>query len=90
MVETQIAAAKVRGASENQLTDIQLEVLIAVAQGLSSAEIAANRGVSVKAIEGVISKTHSVLGIKSSKSLNLRVQLARAYFQLTGKMPPNA
>lgn len=84
------AAAKARGASENQLTDIQLEVLIAVAQGLSSAEIAANRGVSVKAIEGVISKTHSVLGIKSSKSLNLRVQLARAYFQLTGKMPPNA
>ncbi len=84
------APAKIRTASENKLTDIQLEVLIAVAQGLSSAEIAANRGVSVKAIEGIISKTHSALGIKSSKSLNLRVQLARAYFQLTGKMPPNA
>ena len=84
------APAKIHLTSENKLTDVQLEVLIAVAQGLSSAEIAANRGVSIKAIEGIISKTHSALGIKSSKSLNLRVQLARAYFQLTGKMPPNA
>jgi DNA-binding NarL/FixJ family response regulator len=74
----------------SKLTDVQLEVLIAVAQGLSSSEIAANRGVSVKAVEAIIAKTHSVLGIKNTKSLNLRVQLARAYFQLTGKMPPNA
>ena len=84
------AAAKPRKATDNKLTDIQLEVLIAVAQGLSSAEIAAQRGVSVKAIEGIIAKTHTALGINKSKSINLRVQLARAYFQLTGKMPPNA
>ncbi len=84
------APAKPRKATDNKLTDIQLEVLIAVAQGLSSAEIAAQRGVSVKAIEGIIAKTHTILGINKSKSINLRVQLARAYFQLTGKMPPNA
>ena len=84
------ATAKVRKTTENKLTDIQLEVLIAVAQGLSSAEIATNRGVSVKAIEGIIAKTHTALGINKSKSINLRVQLARTYFQLTGKMPPNA
>lgn len=84
------AAAKVRMAEDHKLTDVQLEVLIAVAQGLSSAEIAINRGVSVKAIEGIIAKTHTALGISKSKSINLRVQLARAYFQLTGKMPPNA
>jgi DNA-binding NarL/FixJ family response regulator len=84
------AAAKARKATDNKLTDVQLEVLIAVAQGLSSTEIATNRGVSVKAIEGIIAKTHSALGISKSKSINQRVQLARAYFQLTGKTPPNA
>lgn len=83
------AAVKQRKASDHKLTDVQLEVLIAVAQGLSSAEIAANRGVSVKAIEAIIAKTHSALGISKSKSINQRVQLARTYFQLTGKMPPN-
>jgi DNA-binding NarL/FixJ family response regulator len=84
------AAPKPRKASDHKLTDVQLEVLIAVAQGLSSTEIAASRGVSVKAIEGIIAKTHSALGISKSKSINQRVQLARAYFQLTGKTPPNA
>jgi DNA-binding NarL/FixJ family response regulator len=84
------AAPKPRKASDHKLTDVQLEVLIAVAQGLSSTEIAASRGVSIKAIEGIIAKTHSALGISKSKSINQRVQLARAYFQLTGKTPPNA
>lgn len=72
------------------LTDSQLEVLIAVAQGLSSAEIAVIRGVTVKAVEGMIAKIHSSLGIAKSKSLNQRVQLARAYFQLSGRKPPGA
>jgi DNA-binding NarL/FixJ family response regulator len=84
------APAKLRKATDHKLTDVQLEVLIAVAQGLSSAEIATNRGVSVKAIEGIIAKTHIALGINKSKSINLRVQLARAYFELTGTVPPNA
>jgi DNA-binding NarL/FixJ family response regulator len=84
------APAKLRKVNDHRLTDVQLEVLIGVAQGLSSAEIATNRGVSVKAIEGIIAKTHVALGINKSKSINLRVQLARSYFELTGKMPPNA
>lgn len=85
-----LSPTKLRTVNDHKLTDIQLEVLISVAQGLSSSEIAANRGVSVKAIEAIISKTHAALGISKSKSTNLRVQLARTYFQLTGKMPPNA
>lgn len=84
-----LSPTKLRTVNDHKLTDIQLEVLISVAQGLSSSEIAANRGVSVKAIEAIISKTHAALGISKSKSTNLRVQLARTYFQLTGKMPPN-
>jgi DNA-binding NarL/FixJ family response regulator len=85
-----LSPTKLRTVNDHKLTDIQLEVLISVAQGLSSSEIASNRGVSVKAIEAIISKTHAALGIRKSKSTNLRVQLARTYFQLTGKMPPNA
>lgn len=72
----------------NPLTNTQIEVLRAVAQGLSSSEIAEKRGVSVKAVESQISKIHKALGIAKSKKMNQRVQLVRAYFQLSGKKPP--
>ena len=85
-----LLANKKKKSLASPLTDSQLEVLIAVARGLSSAEIAANREVSVKAIEGMISKIHSTLGMTRSKSVNQRVQLARSYFQLSGKNPPGA
>ncbi len=76
--------------SNNVLTDTQLEVLKLVASGLSSAEIAERRSVSIKSIDGIISKIYKALNLKKSKSLNQRVQLARAYFQLSGKQPPGA
>ena len=79
-----------RKAKNQVLTDTQLEVLKMVAEGLSSHEIAERRGVSVKSIEGIISKIHSALNLEKSKSLNQRVQLARAYFNLSGKKPPGA
>lgn len=73
---------------EDLLTSAQLEVLKMVAMGLSSTEIAAQREVSVKAIEGMISKIYQELELTRDKSLNPRVQLARAYMKLTGKTPP--
>jgi len=72
------------------LTSTQLEVLKSLADGLSSNEIAAQRGVSVKAIEGLIAKIQKIVGIGKSKSFNQRVQLTRAYFMLSGKKPPGA
>jgi DNA-binding NarL/FixJ family response regulator len=72
------------------LTSNQLEVLKLIAQGLSTEEIASNRGVSAKAIESSIAKIQKVAGFKKSKSLNQRVQLARFYFLLSGKKPPGA
>lgn len=72
------------------LTSIQLEVLKSLADGLSSAEIASQRGVSVKAIESSIAKIQKVVGVGKSKSFNQRVQLTRAYFMLSGKKPPGA
>jgi DNA-binding NarL/FixJ family response regulator len=72
------------------LTSNQIEVLKLIAQGLSTEEIASNRGVSAKAIESSIAKIQKVAGFKKSKSLNQRVQLARFYFLLSGKKPPGA
>jgi DNA-binding NarL/FixJ family response regulator len=83
-----LAATPARKGSKSKLTDVQLEVLISVAEGLSTVEIAARRDVSPKAIEAIIAKTHKTLGITKSKSLNQRVQLARSYFAMTGKKPP--
>jgi DNA-binding NarL/FixJ family response regulator len=73
---------------KSPLTQIQLEVLKMVSEGLSTSEIAERRGVSPKAIEGIISKIHDVLKIGRDKSQNQRVQLTRAYFRLSGKKPP--
>jgi len=72
------------------LTSIQLEVLKSLAGGLSTSEIAAQRGVSVKAVESSIAKIQAAVGVGKSKSFNQRVQLTRAYFMLSGKKPPGA
>ena len=70
------------------LTENQLVVLQAVADGLTTKEIAKRLGVSEKAIEGTITRIHAVLELPKSDALNSRVQLARAYFELAGKKPP--
>jgi DNA-binding NarL/FixJ family response regulator len=77
-----------RFAEKSPLTVVQLEVLRMVSEGLSSLEISGRRHVSVKAIEGIISKIHAILGLEKTKSQNQRVQLARAYFKLSGRKPP--
>jgi len=74
----------------NPLTNNQLEVLKLVAEGLSSAEIAEIRKISVKAVEGTISKIQKILNVSRSRSFNQRVQLARLYFTMSGKKPPGA
>jgi DNA-binding NarL/FixJ family response regulator len=70
------------------LTENQLAVLQSVALGLTTKEIANKLAISEKAVEGTITRLHSTLGLTKSKSMNPRVQLARAYFELAGKKPP--
>jgi DNA-binding NarL/FixJ family response regulator len=74
--------------AEGSLTDRQIEVLKLVADGMSTIQISQKLGVSEKAVEASISRLNSSLGISKSDSKNLRVQLVRAYFTLTGKKPP--
>ena len=76
--------------SRSHLTENQIEVLKFLSEGLATSEIAARQGVSEKAVEATITRLHNILGLEKSKKLNPRVQLARAYFALSGKKPPGA
>ena len=66
------------------LSDIQIETLRLVAQGLSNAEIAKRRFIKEKSVELTISRMAKSLGIESNISANQRVHIARVYFRAIG------
>lgn len=68
------------------LTDTQIEVLLAVGDGITTAQIAAQRGVSVSAIEQTITRICQGLGIAKDPALNQRVQLVQALNRLRGQV----
>jgi DNA-binding NarL/FixJ family response regulator len=76
--------------NRSHLTELQIEVLKYLTDGLTTAEIAKRQGVSDKAVEATIARLHNILGLEKNKKLNPRIQLARAYFALSGKKPPGA
>ena len=67
------------------LTNMQIEVWKSVAAGLSSSEIAAQRGISEKAVEATIARIYAFLEMKRTPSTNPRVLLANAFAKLSGK-----
>jgi len=67
-----------------QLTDVQIETLRLVAQGLSNAEIASQRFVNEKSIEQTISRVAKSLHIKAEPNTNQRIHMARVYFRAVG------
>lgn len=66
------------------LTRKQLAVLALVAAGKSNAQVAAGRGVSVKAIEDTISRAANAMGIDTQEEGNMRVAAVRRYLAATG------
>lgn len=70
------------------LTRKQIAVLSLVAAGKSNAQIAEDRGVSVKAIEDTISRAAQALGIDTQEEGNLRVAAARRFLAATGGANP--
>ncbi len=68
----------------SQLTDLQIETLRLVADGLTNAEISRMRFVSEKAIEQIVSRIALVLNVQPDRSKNLRVQLVGEYFKWIG------
>lgn len=69
----------------HNLTQVQIETLRMVAQGLSNAEIAVQRFVSEKSIEQTVSKIAKAFGIPNATNQNQRVHLARIFFRLAGQ-----
>ena len=68
----------------SQLTDLQIETLRLVADGLTNAEISRMRFVSEKAIEQIVSRIALVLNVQPDRSKNLSVQLVGEYFKWIG------
>ena len=66
------------------LTRKQVDVLRLIAQGLTNADIAQRRGVSVKAVEDTVGRICAVLGLEAGANVNLRVSAARRYLEATG------
>jgi DNA-binding NarL/FixJ family response regulator len=68
----------------SHLTDVQIETLRLVADGLTNAEISRVRFVSEKAVEQIVSRIAQVLNVQPDRSKNLRVQLVGEYFKWIG------
>ncbi|CAN1513359.1 CitB Response regulator containing a CheY-like receiver domain and an HTH DNA-binding domain [Microbacteriaceae bacterium] len=66
------------------LTNVQVETLKLVAEGLSNSEIAIQRSVSQKSIEQTIARVAKALGITPDSKSNQRVHIARVYFRSIG------
>lgn len=77
-----------RGAPDRlpPLSDSQFEVLRLVAEGRSTRSIAAERDVSVKAVEQMVKRLSEILGVPRDDSANHHVLLARTYLELAGKL----
>ena len=67
------------------LTDMQMEVLLLIGEGATTAEIAARRGVSTGAVEQTIARICDRLGIPRNAPGNQRVQLVQALHRLRGQ-----
>lgn len=69
----------------DQLSPRQSEVLRLVAAGMSNAEIAASREMSVRGVEASIRRIFEALGIRADDpSINARVAAARIYIRYAG------
>lgn len=79
------ASTKFKASSSmNTLTDVQIEVLRLLADGLSNSEIAKRRVVSEKSIEVTISRIAKSLDLSKDSTRNQRVHMAKAYFAALG------
>jgi len=61
-----------------------VEVMRMVAEGLSNAEIARRRGVTVKAVDKTVGKLYERFDIPADDSVNRRASLVRTYLTLVG------
>ena len=68
----------------NSFTDVQIETLRLLAQGLSNAEIGRTRFVSEKSVEQIVARIALHFGFLPDRTKNLRVLLTGEYFKWLG------
>ena len=73
-----------RDVADHGLTDVQIETMRMVAEGLSNAEIAERRVVAVKSVENLIARIAKQLDIGNDGGRNQRVMITREYYRLIG------
>ena len=73
-----------RDMADHGLTDVQIETMRMVAEGLSNAEIAERRVVAVKSVENLIARIAKQLDIGNDGGRNQRVMITREYYRLIG------
>ena len=66
------------------LTDVQVETMRLIAQGLSNAAIAKSRKISEKSVEQGISRLAAILNFTNNKETNQRVLITNYYHKMTG------
>ena len=71
-----------------ELSKRQISVLQLLALGLSNSQIAEQRGTSVRAVEGIISRIFLALQINPAAEGNARVEAAREYLTVSGHSTP--
>jgi DNA-binding NarL/FixJ family response regulator len=74
-----------RGDPMRSLSRAQVEVLDLIAEGLSNQEIADRRGSSLRAVERLINRTFTALGLAEHTAGNARVLATRAYLEARGR-----
>lgn len=71
-----------------RLSATQLSVLKQIAEGWNNAEIAAQRGVTLRSAERLITRTFEALGVSSDDKRNARVLATRLYIRAYGVPEP--
>jgi DNA-binding NarL/FixJ family response regulator len=70
-----------------RLSQTQLDVLQLVAEGCTNATVAERRGTTVRAVESMLARIFSTLGIETAGGDNPRIEAAKAYFSARGQVP---
>ena len=82
--DAQNVTGKIKSTEMPELTDVQIETMRLIAQGLSNASIAKTRNISEKSVEQAISRLAAILNFSNSKGTNQRVMITNYYHKMTG------
>lgn len=66
------------------LTKKQIEILRLLAQGKSNAQIAGNRGISIKSVEDAVRRSCEAIGVDQTNELNARTAAVRRFLADAG------